>query len=106
MESRYTDKYGPNVEQILSQASRVIRGKIPFGIRKELMAAVKDGVLGRLRKDGLRPEVFYHPDHRNGAIERQSREVAYAIECISKVMAPKEGSERLKEAVLKGGFGI
>lgn len=85
--TRYTAEFGPNVEQILAQASRVIRGRIPAQVRKELAAAVKAGVLGHLKRDGLKPEIFFHPDHKNGAKERQAREAAYAIECIKKVVA-------------------
>jgi hypothetical protein len=79
--------YGPNVEQIRAQASRVIRGKIPKQVRRELMGAVKNGFLGRLKKDGLKPEIFFHPDHRQGAIDRQKREAEFSVGCISKVMA-------------------
>lgn len=86
MSSRYTAEYGPNVEQILTEATRVVRGRIPMQIRKELMDAVKAGVLGRLKKDGLKPEIFFHPDHRHGACERQKKEAAYSISCIAKVM--------------------
>lgn len=78
---------GPNVDLIRAQASRVIKGRIPAQVRKELMAAVKDGHLGRLKKDGLKPEIFYHPDHKNGAIERQKAEALYAVQCIAGVMA-------------------
>lgn len=90
MSGRYTDDYGPNVSRILSQATLVVQGRIPAQVRRELHAAVKAGVLGRLRKDGLKPEVFFHPDHKNGAIERQKREAEYAIKCIASVMAPPE----------------
>lgn len=76
----------PNVEQIRAHGTRVIRGKIPLGIRKELSLAVKTGLLGRLAKDGLKPEIYFHPDHRNGAIERQNREAEYGIACIAKVL--------------------
>ena len=85
--SLYTDEFGPNVQNILAAATRVIRGRIPSSVRKELSAAVKAGALGHLKKDGLRPEIFYHPDHRNGAIERQKREAEYAQRCIAGVMA-------------------
>jgi hypothetical protein len=85
--SRYTAEYGPNVEQILCQGSRVVRGRIPQQVRKELAAALKAGVLGRLAKDGLKPEVFYHPDHKNGAIERQKREAEYSIGLLKNVFA-------------------
>ena len=84
--TRYTSAYGPNVENILAQATRVIRGRIPAQVRKELRAAVKAGVLGHLKKDGLKPEIFFHPDHKNGAIERQNREAEYSIACIAKVI--------------------
>ena len=84
--TRYTDAYGPNVQQILVQATRVIRGKVPAQVRTELRAAVKAGVLGHLAKDGLKPEVFFHPDHKHGAIERQQREAEVAIQSIASVM--------------------
>lgn len=78
----------PNVENIRKHATRVIRGRIPLQVRKNLMAAVRNGELGRLPKKGLKPEIFFHPDHRNGAIERQNREAEYGIAQIAKVMAP------------------
>lgn len=82
----YSDDYGPNVSKILTQGSRVIHGRIPAQVRAELRLAVKDGVLGHLPKDGLKPEIFFHPAHKNGAKERQVREAGYSIDCISKVM--------------------
>jgi len=94
---------GPNVEQIRAQATRVIRGRIPQQVRRELMAAVKAGALGHLKKDGLKPEIFFHPDHENGAIERQKREAAYSIECIATVIAPTPVSERIDAALSKAG---
>lgn len=78
---------GRNAELIRAQAMRVIQCPMPRQVRAELMAAVKAGYLGRAAKDGLKPEVFFHPDHKNGAVERQQREAAYAIECIRKVVA-------------------
>lgn len=90
MSSMYTAEYGPNVEQILCQGSRIIRGKMPAQVRKELMTAVKAKVLGRLPKDGLKPEIFFHPDHKHGAADRQKREAEYAVGCIAKVMAGSE----------------
>jgi hypothetical protein len=71
MGSRYTDKYGLRVEQILCSPIRVIQDQLPDNERSELMAAVNEGVLGRLEKNGYYPEVFFHPDHKNGAIDRQ-----------------------------------
>ena len=85
--TRYTDAFGPNVQNILVQATRVIRGRIPQQVRRELMAAVKAGALGHLPKKGLKPEIFFHPDHKHGAVERQKREAEYSIACIAKVVA-------------------
>lgn len=82
----YSDAYGPNVANILASATRVIRGTVPRAVRNELMAAVKAGVLGRLKKDGLKPEIFYHPNHKHGAVERQKREALYSVKCISTVV--------------------
>lgn len=80
-------EFTPNVEMIRKHATRVVEGPIPRQVRNELMAGVKKGHLGRLKKDGLRPEIFYHPDHKNGAIEMQNRHAEYGISCIAKVMA-------------------
>lgn len=87
---RYTDAYGKNVQNILIQGTRVVQSVVPAQVRKELRAAVKAGVLGHLKRDGLKPEIFYHPDHRHGAIERQKREAEYAVSCIARVMAGPE----------------
>lgn len=99
MGSGYTDDFGPNVANILAQASRVIRGRIPAEVRAQLRAAVKAGVLGHLPKDGLKPEIFFHPDHKNGAVERQAREAAYSIACISKVIAPTPVEDKIAAAL-------
>lgn len=82
--------YGPNVANILVRATRVIRGRVPAQVRAQLRMAVKDGVLGHLPKDGLKPEIFFDPNHKHGAIERQLREAQYSVSCISKVVATPE----------------
>lgn len=82
--------YGPNVEQIRAQASRVIRGKMPMQVRRELMDAVKQGHLGRLKKSGLAPEVFFHPDHKHGAADRQRRELEYNVSLLKGVCVSQE----------------
>lgn len=93
--SLYTSEFGPNVERILCQATHVVRGRIPAQVRAELRAAVKAGVLGRLPKDGLKPEIFFHPNHRNGALERQAREAEYSVGCIAKVLHVPTAAERI-----------
>jgi hypothetical protein len=108
MTGRYTSDFGPsdfgpNVEQILAKATRVVRGSIRRRVRAELMTAVKAGVLGRLKKDGLKPEIFFHPDHKNEAIELLHIEAEYAIKCISTVIAVRPVAERIDEAFANAG---
>jgi len=83
----YTDDFGPNVANILKHGSRIINGKVPAQVRKQLTAAVKAGVLGHMKKDGLKPEIFFHPVHRASAVMIREREAMYAIECIKGVVA-------------------
>jgi len=83
----YSDAYGPNVANILAHGSRTITSRIPAQVRRELAEAVRDGVLGHMKKDGLKPEIFFHPRHRASAVEVREREVAYAIACVAKVCA-------------------
>jgi hypothetical protein len=96
--TRYTAEFGPNVERILAQGTLVVAGRIPAQVRKQLREAVKARVLGRLPKDGLKPEIFFHPDHKNGAIERQKREAGYSIGCIAKVLHVPTAAERIAAA--------
>lgn len=77
---------GPNVDVIRAQATRIVKGRIPQAVRRELMAAVKAGHLGRLPKDGLKPEIFFHPDHLHGARDLQKREALYSVQCIAQVV--------------------
>jgi len=78
---------GPNAMKIRAGGSKVINGKIPSYVRKELMDAVKKGALGRLPKKGLAPEVFFHPDHLHGAKDRQKRELEYNLSLLKGVFA-------------------
>ncbi len=76
-----------NAENIYAKGTHVVRGRIPAQVRKELMSAVKAGMIGRLPKDGLKPEVFFDPRHTGLARELQANEALYSIGCISKVVA-------------------
>lgn len=88
--SLYTDAFGPNVQAILISGSRVIRGKVPAAVRKELSAAVKAGILRHFKKDGLLPEMYYNPNNTMSATEKRKREAEYAVQCIARVMAGPE----------------
>ena len=97
--SQEYDGCGPNAMRIRVGGSKVINGPMPAQVRKELMAAVKSGHLGRLKKDGLKPEIFFHPDHKTHASERQKNEALYSMSCIASVMVSpaqfREGIEAM-----------
>lgn len=94
---------GPNVDQIRAQATRVVRGRVPSAVRKELMDAVRSGALGHLKKDGLKPEIFFHPDHAHGARERQIREASYAAGLVARALA---GPEDVGAAIERAGGDV
>ena len=50
-----------NVQMILDQRFRLIKNSVPRDIRKALNEAVKKGILGHKKKDGHKPECYYHP---------------------------------------------
>lgn len=83
----YTDDFGPNVANILSHGSRTIIGRVPAQVRKDLSAAVKAGVLGHMKKDGLKPEIFYHPVHRASAVQVRETAALYSVSCIAGCVA-------------------
>lgn len=87
----FEEKYGcgPNCYAIRCQGVRVIR-KLSAAVRAELMRAVKSGQLGRLAKSGLKPEVFFHPNSKGKAIEKQNQEHRMALESLKKVFVPHE----------------
>ena len=95
----YSDAFGPNVANILKHGSRVIEGRVPAQVRKQLREAVKAGVLGHLPKAGLRPEIFFHPAHRGSATEVRDRHAAYSVQCIASVMHVKPVEQRVEEAI-------
>lgn len=103
-------RYTPNVEMIRAAGHRIIRGRIPREVRTELMAAVKAGELGHLKKDGLKPEIFFHTDHLHLVRDLQRQEAEYAIGCIAKVMASpahvREGIEAMGRDVLEHALRV
>lgn len=50
-----------NVEMVKMARVRTVTAPIPRDVRKALNDAVKRGEIGHMKKDGLKPEVYYHP---------------------------------------------
>lgn len=74
-----------NVEIVRMTAVRVVSGRLPKQVRQWLMEAVRDGRLGRLPKNGLKPEVFFNPNAKARAIDERNKVFRLALDAISKV---------------------
>jgi hypothetical protein len=69
-----------NVLMVQIEGVRAVRNRLPREVRKALNDAVKSGELGHMKKDGFRPEVFFHKNGRVKAIELRNREHYASIE--------------------------
>jgi hypothetical protein len=76
-----------NVEVVRIMGVRLIHARIPAQVRKDLNAAVALGRLGHLKKDGLCPEAYFHPNSRPRAIDERNACARSSIESIAKVLA-------------------
>ena len=64
-----------NVEKVRMIRVELVTSIIPSNIRKVLNAAVKNGELGHMKKEGKKPEVYFHPSFEYLAIgERANHE--------------------------------
>lgn len=75
-----------NILVIRIMGVRLIQAPIPREIRKTLNRAVREGKLGRISRDGLKPEVYHHPNARTRAREEQNKVALEAIEKIRLVV--------------------
>lgn len=76
---------GPNALVIREEGVRLVRGRIPRDVRKELMTAVKAGKLGHLKKEQFKPEAFFHPNSKERAMRERSEAFNEAIANLKKV---------------------
>lgn len=76
-----------NVLIVQMMGIRVIKGKLPADVRKALNEAVKAGELGRLAKDGLKPEIYHHKNARATALDEQARIATASINSIKNCFA-------------------
>lgn len=66
-----------NVEMVRAQRVRLVTRRIPADVRRALSGAVKTGRLGHKKKEGMRPEAYFHPDFAylvSGERNRHARE--------------------------------
>jgi predicted transcriptional regulator len=78
----------PNVEIVRMMGVDLVRGRIPATVRRELREAVKAGRLGHLKKEGLKPEAFFHPNSKANAVTLREQEERKALECLTRVCVP------------------
>ena len=76
----------PNVRMIIKEKYRLVKNRIPREVRTELNKAVKNGILGHFKKDGLCPECYYFISFENEARNAITNKAMESIENIAKVL--------------------
>jgi len=76
-----------NVEVVRMMGVRLVEAKMQMETRRALMDGVKAGKLGHLKKDGLKPEAFFHPNSEASAKESRNKAANASIQAIARVMA-------------------
>jgi len=73
-----------NIQMIKNERFRIVH-KLSRDVRTALNSAVKRGALGHIKKDKLKPEVYYHPTFRYLAIEARDKEFNKKIRALKKI---------------------
>lgn len=71
-----------NVCMIRMERVRLLKNGLPAAVRAELRAAVKRGELVHMKKDGLKPECYFHPNFDYMAKEARGKHEADSIAAI------------------------
>lgn len=74
-----------NVKLVQIMSVRLITNSLPASVRKSLNKAVKNGELGHIKKDGLRPEAYHHINARPRALAEREKHANHSIEIIKSV---------------------
>lgn len=75
-----------NVEKVRIARVQVVTGKLPAQVRKALNGAVKRGYLGHWKRDGNKPEVYFHPTFDYLAREARNRHERKTLTAMSGVI--------------------
>ena len=76
-----------NVRMVRNERFRVIK-KLSRSVRVALNAAVKSGELAHMKKDDMKPEVYYHPDFEHLAHKERREFERKVIEALAAVCIP------------------
>jgi hypothetical protein len=71
-----------NIEVVRMMGVRIVSGGFDRRTRSALMQGVKSGKLGHLKKDGLKPEAFCHPNAIWAAKEERNKIASAGIRAI------------------------
>lgn len=74
-----------NIEMVRSERVRVI-SKLPQDTRTQLNNAVKNGLLAHKKKEGHKPEVYFHPSFEHLANAKRNEIAEQSIRNLSKVL--------------------
>jgi hypothetical protein len=77
-----------NVEKVRMQRVLMVIETLPASVRKALNGAVKTGYLGHKKRDGIKPEVYYHPTFEYLANGERAEYVRSVAENLKKVCTP------------------
>lgn len=75
-----------NVEKVRMQRVLLVGG-LPADVRKALNAAVKEGLLGHFKKDGNKPEAYFHPTFEYLAIHERNEHERRVLRFVAVVVA-------------------
>lgn len=73
-----------NVEMVRAERVRIVTNSIPKQVRKALNEAVKCGKLGHFKKDGMKPEAYFHPSFDYMARSERNRIERETINALSR----------------------
>jgi len=73
-----------NVELVRAERIRLVNARVPAQVRRALNAAVKTGLLGHVKKDGHKPECYFHPSFKHMAIAARNAAERDIYNAISK----------------------
>lgn len=74
-----------NVQMVRCEGVRLIAGRVGRDVRAALNAAVREGRLGHLKKDGLKPEAYFHPNSEANARDQRNQKQARAYAAIARI---------------------
>lgn len=76
-----------NVEKVRMARVQVVTARIPADVRATLNAAVRERILCHKKKDGRKPEVYYHPNFEHLANAERNRVERETIGSLAGVLA-------------------